>query len=444
MKNDCSIVVLAAGFGTRMQSSTPKVLHKICGKEMLFYVIDESIKVSDDVHIILFNEFEFLKECINKNYANSNLHLHLQNHAKYPGTAGALMKGVGESPLSLIDLKYENVLVLNGDMPLVESTKLEEFINSKSKIAIGILLLKNPSGYGRVVIENGFVKAIIEEKDANEEIKKINSLNAGIYKFSTNLLRKYLLNLDSNNNQSEFYLTDVISFAFKDGEEIIPIFGSEEEFMGVNSKFELSRAEEFMLEKLRFNAMQKGVRFILPKTIYLDIRTEFIGECEIESGVVLKGKNKIINSKIKSHSVVEDSYIKSSQIGPLAHIRPKSKIIDSNIGNFTEVKASSLNGVKAGHLSYIGDSEIESGTNIGAGVITCNYDGKKKHKTIIGENVFIGSDVQLIAPLNIESNVIIAAGSTVNKNAKDGDLVISRTVQNNKSGFFYKFFKKDV
>lgn len=444
MENRSSIVILAAGFGTRMKSSTPKVLQKICGKEMLFYVIDESIKVSDDVHIILFNEFEFLKECINKNYANSNLHLHLQNHSKYPGTAGALMKGVGESPLNLIDLKYENVLVLNGDMPLVKAKNLEEFINSKSKIAIGVFYLNNPIGYGRVLLENGFVKAIIEEKDASKDIRKINSLNAGIYKFNTNLLQKYLLNLDSNNSQNEFYLTDVISFAFKDREEIIPIFGSEEEFMGVNSKFELSMAEEFMLDRLRFSAMQEGVRFTLPKSVYMDFNTEFIGECEIESGVVLKGNNKIINSKIKANSIVENSLIESSQIGPLAHIRPNSKIINSNIGNFTEVKASNLNGVKAGHLSYIGDSSIDSGTNIGAGVITCNYDGKKKHKTTIGKNVFIGSDVQLIAPLHIESNVLIAAGSTVNKNAKDGDLVISRAIQNNKSGFFYKFFKKNV
>lgn len=197
-----------------------------------------------------------------------------------------------------------------------------------------------------------------------------------------------------------------------------------------------------MLDLLRNKAMQSGVIFRIPKSVYIEFGVEFIGECEIESNCVLKSGSKIIESKILSNSVIEDSIIENSSIGPFARIRPKSYIKDSHIGNFVEIKASTLNNVKAGHLSYLGDSSIDSGTNIGAGVITCNYDGIKKYKTIIGKNVFIGSDTQLIAPVEIESNVLIAAGSSVNKGAKDGDLVISRIKQINKPGFYYHFFKE--
>lgn len=431
-----SVVILAAGAGTRMKSSLPKVLHKICGKEMLFYSICEALKISDDIHIILFFEHQKIKEAIEKSFKNHPITFHIQNHAKYPGTGGALM---GDDK-NLIDTKYDKILVLNGDMPLVKEKELLKLISPKALVTLSVFDLQNPSGYGRVIIEEKKVRAIIEEKDADEEIKNISIVNAGVYAFDKKILQTYLPKLNNQNAQKEYYLTDVVSLCAKDGLEVAPVFVNESDFMGVNSKSQLAYAECKMLEFLRNKAMREGVIMHLPDTIYIEPEVVFEGECEIESGVCIKGKSKIINSHIKSHTVIEDSVVKNSDIGPMAHIRPFCEISDTHIGNFVEIKASCLNGVKAGHLSYLGDCQIDTGSNIGAGVITCNYDGKKKHKTIIGKNVFIGSDSQLVAPINIESNVLIGSGTTMTKDGKEGDLITSRTKQENRAGGFYRFF----
>jgi bifunctional UDP-N-acetylglucosamine pyrophosphorylase/glucosamine-1-phosphate N-acetyltransferase len=221
---------------------------------------------------------------------------------------------------------------------------------------------------------------------------------------------------------------------------ITPIYVKESEFKGVNSKFDLANAEVIQQDKIKKMWLDEGVSMRFPSSIYIDINASFEGECILESGVSIEGNTKIISSHIKTNSIVENSIIKNSDIGPLARIRPQSNIIDSHIGNFVEIKKSSLNSVKAGHLSYIGDSQIDSGTNIGAGVITCNYDGKNKFKTIIGKNVFVGSDTQLVAPIVIADDVIIGAGSTITKDVEKGSLSISRSPQKIIKNFFYKFF----
>ena len=435
-----SAIILAGGFGTRMKSKIPKVMHKICGKEMLFCIIDEVAKLSDDIHIVLYNEADLIKDAICKQYGEfveKSLHLHLQDYAHFPGTAGAIMQG-GDSPhkKAPIRTKHERILILSGDMPLICAESLSRFAQSKSEIALGILKLQNATGYGRVIMNDDKVSAIIEEKDADESQKQINLANAGIYCINRALLESALPQIDSQNNQNEFYLTDIIKFS----DDISGIVADERDFMGVNSKVELAKAEGFMLERLRENAMKNGAIFHLPHTIYMEFGVEFEGECEIENGAVLKGATKIVNSKILSHSVVESSVIKNSSVGPFARIRPHSTIESSHIGDFVEVKNSHLVDIKAGHLSYLGDSEILEGTNIGAGVITCNYDGINKHRTQIGKGVFVGSGTQLVAPVRIEDNVLIAAGSVVTKDAKSGDLVLARSKQINKAGFFYKFF----
>ncbi len=231
--------------------------------------------------------------------------------------------------------------------------------------------------------------------------------------------------------------------ARKDGLSISPLLVSEENFKGVNSKKDLSDSEIIMQEKIKTSWMNAGVIMQLPSTIYIEESVTFEGECIVENGCRITGNTLIHNSHIKAGSVIEDSILKNSDIGPLAHIRPASYIEDSHIGNFVEVKKSSLKGVKAGHLSYIGDSQIDKGTNIGAGVITCNYDGIKKYKTIIGKNVFIGSDSQLIAPIQIEDDVMIAAGTTLTSGTvQKGSLAISRTKLRNIKDFYYKFFSK--
>lgn len=442
-----SVVILAAGAGTRMKSNTPKVLHTLCGKAMLFYSIDEALNLSDDVHIVLFHQESLVREKIAESYPqaceNGYLHFHTQDYANYPGTGGAIMQGgSGERAKHSFAYKYDEILILNGDMPLVRSQTLKQLCENPAKIVMSILHLENPNGYGRVVLEHNKVQKIIEQKDATQEELAIKDVNAGVYKIHKNILESYLPLLQNNNNQKEFYLTDVIFYAGQNSVEIAALQVEEQEFMGVNSKLQLSLAQEEILKRLRNAAMEEGVIMHLPHTIYIESGVKFSGECILEQGVQILGNCEIINSHIKAHSVVESSIIESSDIGPMAHIRPKSHLVHTHIGNFVETKASILRGVKAGHLSYLGDCEANEGSNIGAGVITCNYDGKQKHKTIIGKNVFVGSDVQLVAPLEIGSNVLIGAGSTITKDLQDGDLALSRTPQKNINNGYYKFFNK--
>lgn len=440
-------MILAAGAGTRMKSNTPKVLHTLCGKAMLFYSIDEALNLSDDVHIVLFHQESLVREKIiesySKAYESGVLHFHIQDHTNYPGTGGAIMQGgSGEKAKHSFAYKYDEILILNGDMPLVRSQTLQKLCENPARIVMSILHLENPNGYGRVILKNNKVQKIIEQKDATQEELHIKDVNAGVYKIHKNILDTYLPLLQNNNNQKEFYLTDVIFHAKQDNIEIAALQVEEQEFMGVNSKLQLSLAQEEMLKRLRNAAMEEGVIMHLPHTIYIESNVKFRGECILEQGVQILGNCEIINSHIKAHSVVESSIIESSDIGPMAHIRPKSHLIHTHIGNFVETKASVLRGVKAGHLSYLGDCQAEEGSNIGAGVITCNYDGTQKHKTIIGKNVFVGSDVQLVAPLEIGSNVLIGAGSTITKDLQDGDLALSRTPQKNIKDGYYKFFNK--
>ncbi|MGX3099060.1 bifunctional UDP-N-acetylglucosamine diphosphorylase/glucosamine-1-phosphate N-acetyltransferase GlmU [Helicobacter sp. 23-1046] len=446
-----SVVILCAGAGTRMKSHTPKVLHTLCGRSMISLILRESLPISDDIHIVLYHQADEITDSIMREFSEhipSHIHFHTQDHKNYPGTGGALMG---------VKCKYEKILVLNGDMPLVRTASLQALCARRESIVLSVFELANPQGYGRVVLDSKKgvksspqVQAIIEEKDANAKQKAITTLNAGVYVFEKSLLGTLLPHLSNANAQQEYYLTDIIALA-RDANllkkckitraiDIGAEFVNSEEFMGINSKAHLADAQEVLLARLRNEAMQKGVRFDIPQSVYIECGVEFIGECVIENGVRISGECVIEDSHIKAHSVVESSTIKRSDVGPCAHIRPKCEIIDTHIGNFVEVKAGKLNGVKAGHLSYLGDCEIGRGSNVGAGVITCNYDGKQKHKTLIGENVFIGSDCQLVAPISIESSVIIAAGTTVTQNIPSGALAISRTKQSNKLGFFARFF----
>jgi bifunctional UDP-N-acetylglucosamine pyrophosphorylase/glucosamine-1-phosphate N-acetyltransferase len=426
-----TVIVLGAGKGTRMKSKTPKVLHKISGKSMISHVIDSIEDISDDIVVVLHHQAEKIEDELKKDY--NNLKFHIQDLENFPGTAGAL-RGV--------EPKHDRVLILNADMPLITKGSISKLIDSNSDINLSVLKLDNPKGYGRVIIENGKVKEIVEEKDCTKEQKEVNSVNGGVYFLKSELLKRYIPKIDNNNAQKEYYLTDIIKLAVDEGKIINPIFVEEEEFKGVNSKYDLAVAEEIMQNRIKKELMESGAIMRLPQTIYIDINSKFIGEVILESGVSILGDSKIVNSHIKSNSIVEDSNIQNSEIGPMARVRPKSNINNSKIGNFVEIKKSTLNGVKAGHLSYLGDSTIDEGTNIGAGVITCNYDGKAKYKTIIGKNVFVGSDSQLIAPVKIEDDVIVGAGTTLTKDTPKGSLAISRAPLKIVKDFFYKFFGK--
>ncbi len=424
-----SVVILAAGQGTRMKSTTPKVLHEISGKSMLFHAIDAAKQISDDITVVLYHQAARIQKEIETHYAN--IHFHMQDAEQYPGTGGA-MKGV--------KTKHERTLILNGDMPLITKDSLLALTSGNADINMSVIKLDDPHGYGRVIIENEKVLEIIEQKDCTPEQLRTQTVNAGIYAVNTSLLEKYIPLLSNNNAQAEYYLTDIIKMAVEEGRTVHPVYVEEEEFKGVNSKLDLAHAEEILQRRIKRSWMQAGVTMRLPETIYIDARATFKGECILENGVSIQGVTHVIDSHIKTHSVVEDAHIENSDVGPMGRIRPNTKLINTHIGNFVEVKKSTLIGVKAGHLAYIGDATVDEGTNIGAGVITCNYDGKKKYQTIVGKNVFVGSDTQLVAPVTIEDDVIIAAGSTINKNVAQGELAISRAPMKTIKNFFYKFF----
>ena len=430
--NKASIIILAAGKGSRMKSIKPKVLHNISGKPMIYHIIKEARKISDDINIVLAHQKDIVSDEILKYF--TDITFFEQDDINFPGTGGALRN---------IHVKHDKILVLNGDMPLITANTLKPFLTIDADIVLSVLHLKNPHGYGRVKIHNNEVKYIIEQKDASDEELMIRHVNAGVYAFRKNVLTSYINKIQNNNAQNEFYLTDIIALAKQDRLTIKPLIVDEKQFMGVNSKEDLASAEIIMQNRIKSKWMTDGVAMQLPDTIYIEDGVQFKGECIIENNCRITGDSIIKNSHIKASCVIENSLVCDSDVGPLAHLRPQSKLTNTHIGNFVEVKKSSLDGVKAGHLSYIGDANIQSGTNIGAGVITCNYDGLKKYHTKIGKNVFIGSDSQLIAPIEIEDDVMIAAGTTLScKKVPKGSLAISRVKVKFIEHFFYKFFKK--
>jgi len=431
MKNEnISIIILAAGKGSRMKSNTAKVLHTISGKPMLYHIIKESKKLSDDISVVVAHQKEAVVAAM-QNYFD-DINFIEQDTENYPGTGGALMN---------IAPKHDKVLVLNGDMPLITADALRGFLELEADIIMSVFDLKDPNGYGRVIIRNNEVEYVVEQKDASDAELNTTTVNAGIYAFSRVILERYIPDLENDNAQNEYYLTDIIAMAKEDESSIVPLLVDEEHFKGVNSKKDLAQAEIIMQERIKNRWMESGVSMQLPETIYIEEGVTFEGECTVQNNCRITGESTIINSHIKAGSVVEDTLMQNSDCGPMAHLRPLTQLTDTHIGNFVETKKATLKGVKAGHLSYLGDAEIDEGTNIGAGTITCNYDGINKYKTIIGKNVFIGSDSQLVAPITIKDDVMIAAGSTITSGTvESGNLVLSRTKMRLVKDFYYKFF----
>ena len=425
-----SIVILAAGKGSRMKSSRAKVLHPLSGKPMLYHVVKAAKAVSDDVTVVVAHQKEEVIGTVGTLF--DEIAFAVQDLENFPGTGGALM---GVHP------RHEKVLVLNGDMPLVTAEALEGFLHTDADIVMSIFDLEDPSGYGRVVLSDAGVERIVEEKDATEEEKKIPHVNAGVYCFSREVLEAFLPRLSNHNAQGEYYLTDIVAMAREEHRSIVPLLIDEAHFKGVNSKADLEAADVLMQRRIKTAWMKAGVTMQLAETIYIEEGVTFEGECTVENGVRITGDSRIVSSHVKAHSVVEDAVLEHSDCGPMAHLRPGTHLVRTHIGNFVETKKAHLTGVKAGHLSYLGDAEIGEGSNIGAGTITCNYDGKKKYRTVIGKNVFVGSDTQIVAPCEIEDDVIIAAGTTVSADrVESGALAVGRTPMKTVKGFFYRFF----
>ncbi|NIF59967.1 bifunctional UDP-N-acetylglucosamine diphosphorylase/glucosamine-1-phosphate N-acetyltransferase GlmU [Enterobacter sp. Ap-916] len=443
-----SVVILAAGKGTRMYSDLPKVLHTLAGKPMVQHVIDAANKLgAQRVNLVYGHGGDLLKQTLNDGSLNWVL------QAEQLGTGHAMQMA---APFFADD---EDILMLYGDVPLISVETLQRLREAKPQGGIGLLTVKldDPTGYGRIARENGKVVGIVEHKDASEEQRKINEINTGILVANGADLKRWLGKLDNNNAQGEFYITDIIALAHGEGREIAAVHPDRlSEVEGVNNRLQLSRLERVYQTEQADKLLLAGV--MLRDPARFDLRGEFTHgrDVEIDTNVIVEGrvtlgnrvkigtgcviKNAVIGDdcEISPYTVIEDATLEAAcTIGPFARLRPGAELAEgAHVGNFVEMKKARLGkGSKAGHLSYLGDAEIGDNVNIGAGTITCNYDGANKHKTIIGDDVFVGSDTQLVAPVTVASGVTIGAGTTVTRDIAENELVISRVKQKHIQGW---------
>lgn len=427
-----SFLILAAGKGTRMKSIKPKVLHEVAGKPIISHIIDKILSIRnnisiDRISVVLGKESREIKFYIENNY--KDIDIIIQNNQL--GTADAVL--AAESTFKNYKGK---LIILCGDTPLITSKLLLDLRKLSKNFRLGLsgFKAKNPKGYGRIVLNNvNQVSTIIEENDANNSQKKIDLCNSGMYVADTKLLYSLLSKVKFNSKNKEMYLTDIIYIANKDNIEIGITYNKEVESLGVNDRKGLAMAEKEMQNILREKAMKKGVTLISPETVFFSIDTKISKDVYIGPNVVF-GPGVTIGEgvRIEAFCHLEGVTIKKNcTIGPFARLRPGTILEESSkIGNFVEVKKSKIKkGAKVNHLSYVGDSDIGSNVNIGAGVITCNYDGVNKNKTTIGNNSFVGSNVSLVAPLKVGSNALIGAGSVITKDVSNNTLAVERNKQ---------------
>ena len=446
-------IILAAGKGTRMNSDLVKVLHPVLGLPMLSYSIDISLNgIRAEKTIVVIGH---QAEQIQKEFKDSEVQFAVQEQQL--GTGHAVL-----CALPFLRTFEGTVLILCGDVPLVKAKTLLSFVDdfrrNGSTLSVLTTVPEDPSGYGRIVRDrNGWVERIVEERDATEEQRSLHEINTGIYCAEASFLREGSKEIGKENAQREYYLTDLVEIGRKKGLRCSATVAPDPvETMGINTRVDLAIASEVLRhEKLR-DLMLSGVTLIDPKTTYVDRKVEvgrdtvlfpnctLEGKTRIGERCVIESNSRILDSviesgvTIRSNSVITESRVgEGASVGPFAHLRPLSEIkAKAKIGNFVEVKNSVIGkGSKANHLTYIGDSQVGEGVNIGAGTITCNYDGFEKHPTIIGDRVFVGSNVELVAPVKVGSDSTIGAGTTVTKDIPAGALAISRVKQKNIKGW---------
>lgn len=421
-----SIIVLGAGRGTRMKSSLPKVLHKIAGREMINLVLDTAAQLNPtNIAVVISEEIQPFVADLKISHP-----VRFVVQKERLGTAHAV-----ETGLKALKKIGNVVLVLYADTPLLKVSTLQEMIKVLAKNTVAVLGFEcqDDNKYGRLVVEKSSLKKIVEYKDASPEERNITLCNSGVIAVKGAEIKNLLSKIDNNNASGEYYLTDIVGIARKKGWECGFLKVSESEVMGVNSRVELAKAEKIKQKEIRTRLMEEGVTMLNPKSVYFSFDTKIAADVTIEPNVFF-GLNVEIESavEIRSFCHVEGAKIKSGAvIGPFARIRPHTTIgCGAKIGNFVEIKKSTIKqNAKISHLSYVGDAEIGEDANIGAGTITCNYDGYKKYPTKIGKNVFIGSNTALVAPIVVGDNAVIGAGSVITKDVKSNDLAISRPKQ---------------
>lgn len=443
-----SAVILAAGKGTRMYSKMPKVLHSLAGKPMAKHVIDTCVGLgAQNIHLVYGHGGDQMQAALTDESVNWVL------QADQLGTGHAVDQASSEFS------DDEKILVLYGDVPLISSETVENLLDAQPTGGIALLtvVLDNPMGYGRIVRKNGPVVAIVEQKDATDEQKLIKEINTGVMVATGGDLKRWLSGLNNQNAQGEYYLTDVIAAAHDEGravEAVHPVNPIEVE--GVNDRAQLARLERAYQSIQAQKLLEQGVMLRDPARFDLRGELQCGMDVEIDVNVIIEGSvsigdNVVIgagcvlkdceiddNTIIRPYSVIEGATIgEECTVGPFTRLRPGAELRkDAHVGNFVEVKNTCLGeGSKANHLTYLGDAEIGQRVNVGAGVITCNYDGVNKFKTIIGDDVFVGSDSQLIAPVTVASGATIGAGTTLSKDVAEGELVITRAKERKITGW---------
>ncbi|ENW83245.1 glmU protein [Acinetobacter sp. ANC 3929] len=443
-----TVIILAAGKGTRMRSQLPKVLQPLAGRPLLGHVIQTAKKLHAQNIITIYGHGG---ELVKQNFAAEQIEWVEQ--AEQLGTGHAVQ-------MTLPVLPQEGVsLILSGDVPCIQADTLQKLLDASTQTGIGLVTLTvdDATGYGRIVRKDGKIQAIVEHKDANEEQRQIKEFNTGIYCVSNAKLHEWLPQLSNENAQGEYYLTDIVAMAIADGLEVAsvePELAFEVE--GVNNRLQLATLERQFQQQQAKELMLQGVHLIDPnrfdlrgslkcgQDVQIDVNVIIEGDCELGdnvqlgAGCILKNTRIAADTKVQAYSIFENAVVgESAQIGPFARLRPGANLANEvHIGNFVEVKNSNIGlGSKANHFTYLGDADIGAGCNIGAGTITCNYDGANKHRTIIEDNVFIGTNNSLVAPIRIGQSATTGAGSTLTRDVAEHSLAVERSKQFEKANY---------
>ncbi|HLB94656.1 MAG TPA: bifunctional UDP-N-acetylglucosamine diphosphorylase/glucosamine-1-phosphate N-acetyltransferase GlmU [Nitrospiria bacterium] len=449
-------IILAAGLGRRMKSKQAKVLHPLAGRPMVTYPVERAQGLGiDKIVVVVGHQAERVKEVL------APLGVEVVHQAQPRGTGDAVLQT--REALTRI---HGPILILNGDAPLITEQTLKRLIKTreteKATLTLLTAVLSEPEGYGRVIRDrSGQIRKVMEEKDATPSEQAIREINTGFYIVDRAFLFDALESLKTDNSQREYYLTDIVAAAAKQHVRLAAVRLDEdvEEVMGVNTRMDLALAEKIMRRRIVSEHLQNGVTLIDPDTTWIDAGVRIGRDTVIHPNVQIEGKSRIgEDCVIRSHTRLTDCHLGSgvvikdscvltesiledgASVGPFAHLRPGTALRKgARIGNFVEAKKTELGeGSKANHLTYLGDATIGKGVNIGAGTITCNYDGVKKHETIIEDGVFVGSDTQLVAPVKIGRGAVIGAGSTITKDVPPDALAVARVRQVNKPGWAKK------